>query len=512
MKGIHTNTSECLHDRLVLVMVLMLTAVLSWPLLPRHADYSVDANTYLAGAISLSQGNGYHLITQVEQPRITFYPPLQSAYLSLALRTQPPFPGCINGLNVAMLLLSLCAMAVLFFVLRQNRVPCPIAVLLTLTLGLSPTWFLLVSLLFSDVLFTLIGFLLVWLWFRPEPWPPKWPVPGTGVLLALAYLTRTAALAWLVGAGLVLWLVCHWRRPQIWLMVLLPASLVLSWWRAWTSTGYSYVQDFRERFLGGSYLRHCLDNFWALASGNWLQDALSPAWVRAPDVIHRTLPGASWLVTLLVMLTGLVLVCLCGIGCWRGRDRQTRSFLVVIAVYLAELMLWPFSLGNRVVFVLLPFVLVWAWQGYLVLGQRYLTSAKLQRLAVVALAVNLVINGYLLVRQQHSLDSEAQLAELHAAADWLKINLPDDARIVVGSKVSLTYLWAWTGRSFIGGDATVLPRRIAAVKSQYLVDITDSQFTTLPVGWGKEELFRSQAGTYQVSRLVPRKPGNITQP
>lgn len=507
MNGLIPERAERQRDWQMLVAILLFTAVVSWPLLPRHASYAVDANTYLAGAISLAKGEGYRAITQVDTPGITFYPPLYSAYLSLPMRWGPAFPDCIPGLNAAMLLLSLVAVAFLFLILREHRLPRSIALVACLTFSLSPTWMLLVSMVFSDVLFTLFGFLLAWLWFRREAAPARNAILITGAVLALSFLTRSAALAWLGGAGLVLWQICGLRQPKVWLATLLPALVALVWWRSRASQGFSYADDFQSRFQAGSYLQHCGENLWGIAGGGWLLDTLSPALVRAPGVMEKTAGGLGPPFQWLAVLAGLALVLLAGAGCWQSREGRTRFWLSFLAVYVAELVLWPFPLGNRVVFVLLPMLLVWAWQGYASLGKRY-WPRRCTQLALAVMLLNLAVNAAVLVRQQRGFEQTEAWQELRETADWLNAQVPPDALVAVTSRVPVTLLWSWTGRKFIGGDAALTTARIQRTQPQYFVNAGGELSEILPPGWTLAEVFRSRAGSYVVFRLAPGADGN----
>lgn len=492
------------HGWKVLSVVLVLIAVFSWYVFPESPAYRVDANTYLAGALSLAQGEGYCYATQIGTPPITHYPPLQSLYLSCWWRANPDFPANVVWLQAGMLLLSLTACTACFGIMRRCQMPLPLAALMTGLMGVSPNWLALVSLLFSDVLFTVLVIGMTWIWWTRGMAHGSARYLLTGLGLAAACLTRTAAVA--LVAGVVLVMLAQWRkvRARDALAILVPPMLALAWWRTQVAAGYDYGDDWRERFqaLGGwiGYLRCAGSNAWALISGNWLGDTLFPALIRLPNM--SVFPGSwqPWTAGLSVMIT-VGLISMVMMGAWRDASPSGRSAAILALVYLAELVLWPFPLGHRAVYLLLPVMIVWGWQGWRTVIARYPGTARLRPILGLWLLLNLLVNLTLSIREQRSYNVSRQLEELRETAIWLNQHVPVELPVAISAEVPLTHLHVFSGRQFLGGDAGFNARQLARSGAQFLV----SPGRPLAAWYGVEEgaaVFRSTHGTYVV-RPVP---------
>jgi hypothetical protein len=495
------------------LVTLLAIGVVNWLLLPKSTLYLVDTNSYLGGAISLAQGQGYHSATQVDHPRVTIYPPLQSFYLSWWWRADPAFPDNIPRLNAGMLSLSLGVCACLFVLLWKKGLPLMVITVFTLTLGLSPAWMVLLCCLYSDVLLALLGYLLWLLWWSAKGPPKHWQLLATGLLLAACLLTRTAALAWVAGAGLLL----LWRfrecRWWYWLLVLLPAGGAALWWKQWTAGSYSYESYFLTRLQesGSSYVANTLWQAWQYLGGEHMSEMLFMAAGRlgTSNLIRQFPPWFASLLSVLFAVFSLGLALLVALGCRATWSRLNLFFLLVLAVYLAELIIWPFPLGSRVLFPLLPVLIWWGWAGYLAVGGRWFTTRQLTGLALVFLSLNLVLNTLLAMRLVPYLKYQDKTADARQLADWITSQTPADARLGLDPNLPQTHLHYWTGRLFIGGDAGHAPWSRPEVRLDYLLTTTPLEQLVLPPGVKLKSVFSTKDGGVQAYALE-YPPGNAT--
>jgi hypothetical protein len=503
-----TSPAQTRFPWLVSALTLLVIGLLTFALLPRDTAYSVDANTYLGGAISFAHGEGYHSGTQLNHPRVTIYPPLHSLYLSLAWRMNSAFPANIFWLNLAMVLLSLGTCACLLVLLHRMSLPMPVIVLLTLTLGLSPSWLTLQTFLFSDVLLTLLASLHWLLWWREDK--PAGPSTYwlTGLLLALSLLTRTAALAWIGATGLILLWKHRSTRPWHWVALLLLPFLAALWWRQWCAGGYGYGTYFQTTIQqpGGlaQYLTNTLGQAWRYLGGEYALEMLSPAFARlGSGQFTQNLPKAVVLLLKTANVTcALGLVTLAVIGCCTRWDRRSPGLLIVLGVYLAELIIWPFPLGYRVLLPLLPVLLYWIWRGYLTISQRWLTVRQVNTVATCLLTLNLLLNGMLAVRLQKGYAQPEKLADTKELAKWITRHTSAHSRIAIDDKTPLTHLHYFTGRRFIGGDAGYSPWFRPEMQVEYLITGISEESWILPPGEVARVVYQSPGGYFRIYHFM----------
>jgi hypothetical protein len=345
--------------------LLLALGVIYWQFEPLDCG-SCDTGIYLSGAQSLAEGRGYKYVAYAGEPRITLYPPGQSLWLSLFWRMKPEFPENIPFLYCGMILLALGVIGVLCAYWWRERMPWPGIGLLILAWSFSSLWCWQLGTFFSDVLFGLLWLGIAWCWVGAENWDEgrRWLV--TGGLVAVMYLTRTAALAPLGAlAAVVGWRVLH-GRGQPALAYLVPPLAALVLWKLFTAGHVTYGETFKSRVVEeggwGGMVVYCGKLFIDYASGACFLGGLFPSLMELPSI--RGLPAAGMSVlTALLMLCGWAFMALSIGGWWRSRTVADRLLGVMVFAFLAELVAWPFDIGSRCVFAVLPFVLLWAWRG-----------------------------------------------------------------------------------------------------------------------------------------------------
>src|SRR5690606_18794717 len=154
----------------------------------------------LAGAKSLADGHGYRMILYDDSPAIGLYPPLQSLFLAALWLLDGRFPENIALLNAGMVFLVVTSVAMLFLALRRCGMARAMAMLVPLCLAAQPMVYDAAFSVMSDILFSVLGYSLAILWLGKTPGSPAVRWLGTGLILGLMYLTRTAAAPLLLGA------------------------------------------------------------------------------------------------------------------------------------------------------------------------------------------------------------------------------------------------------------------------------------------------------------------------
>ena len=492
----------------VLGLTLLIVGIVNFALLPKATPFSVDANTYLSGAISLAEGKGYHAATQLDHPPITIYPPGNSFYLSLFWRLNSQYPGNIPFLNAGMVLLSVGVCACLFLWLQRMKVPLVINCLLTLTLGLSPSWLTLLTHLFSDVLLALLAGLLWLIWWRKDVARPStyWL---TGLLLALCLLTRTAALAWIGAAGLILLWRFRTSRPWQWVALLLLPFLACVWWKLWTASGYSYGNYFQDNIQGpgglAKYFNDTLMQAWRYLGGEHFFELLCPAIKRlgVANFTQNLSPVIIILLNIFASMSASAIIVLALLGCWKTWDRSSPYILIVFGVYLLELIVWPFSLGYRVIVPLAPALLYWAWAGYQVLGEKLKLTRWLVPIAATLLVANLLLNGALAVRLQREYAYPQKLEGVKEIAEWVSKHTKDSNRIAIDALVPQTHLHYLTDRLYIGGDAGYAPWTQPQMRVEYLIAGAEEQKLRLKPEMQARVIYQTRNGNYRVYQFGP---------
>jgi hypothetical protein len=251
-------------DWLMMVFIAMTVAVFSWAVIPVNIVYVADSLYYVSSAGSLGAGEGYRTPILAGNPANGMYPPLQSAYLSLAWRLNPDFPENQQLIKAMMIALWSLTTTILFATLRKGGSSRLISTLVALAVGTCGGWIYFVAHAFSDVLFSFLALALAFLWIRPDdPTANRlfFRITASGVLLALMYLTRIATFGFIPGAFLAA-SICSWRRKS-WRPVLLLGVPVLAAIIYWSlapkeTFGYGPYATREMALYGGAlgWLRH----------------------------------------------------------------------------------------------------------------------------------------------------------------------------------------------------------------------------------------------------------------
>lgn len=211
--------------------------------------------------------------------------------------------------------------------------------------------------------------------------PRRRALRAAAVTLALALLTRSAAVALLASSGLILWRRegrAAWRLGAVAVLPLLAWLLL----KSLAGFGETYENAYTSRLAAFSTSGVGVEAVW-LASLAQIQ-ALAAAWVTVFS-LHPGLPvriGA-------VAVGGLSLL---GLGLrLRARDASA----LYVAIYLGMIVAWPFPAhAARFLFVVTPLLLVYALEGAAVLAGHFaaLKPTRVRAVAVVSILA-LVLPG-----------------------------------------------------------------------------------------------------------------------
>jgi hypothetical protein len=493
-------------------LLVLILVVYGWHLVLRPGDigHQFDGNFYLTGAKSLAEGSGYRVVTDPRSPPLLLHPPLPSAYLALFWAIDPRYPQNVPILNCGLILINLGVAGCSYLLMRRLDVPLWLSALVPALFCLSPIWFTCLALFLSEPFFLLIGLGTVLLWLRRTPLDANrlWWFTGAG--LALLYLTRTAAIAFLVPLGFVLvrQALKGQAKPLLGFAVaVVPAVVIWNVLLAGDSfLGYrSYVGE-RVDLLGGgpAYLGHCAENAWAYLNGQYLLDTLLPIVVRLPGVARVSTWGLSGLATAGAQAMGMILSALAVVGFWQDRRPVMRGITWLLVTYLAMIIFYPAPKDPRFVLPIVPCVVVAAWRGTCQLLGPRVTRRVLAVIGILVGIVNLMINGWLLSVAKKSLEQNCKLPELRELAQWMQTHIPADATLVGDTAVPMLDLHALTGRKIVSAldrPGLALGGSQDKFRVRHRVDkAVASLLVSIPVP-GESLVFETGGGAYGLYKL-----------
>jgi hypothetical protein len=496
----------------ILLLVLAVLTVFQMCYVPTKLAHYTDPIIYLSGAESLAKGEGYHFATHAGNPRIGCHPPLHAAYLSLFWRLYPHFPENLWLLYSGLFLCVLATFALFYRLCCKSGVPPAVAGLGLLAWGFSLQWNSLFYGFMSDILFGLLGLILATYWMESRDVLPsrRWFI--TGIIVALMYLTRTAALA-VVG---VLALVAVFQacktlnfRPLIaYLVPILPTLLL---WKLWADGAVGY----------GEYIRFCVAEAggWKHVLGNNLSSALDYlsglGFLRCVFASAMDLPAHSSvsntpfspILTMVTLVFCWAFTALWLAGCWRAKNKTERVLASVVAAYLLQLCLYPANLSERALYAILPFVLLWAWKGFSALPWRFLKTPLVRYGLLIGLVLTIIGNAAASAGGARFLNSCSHPEELNEVGLWLRTNSPPETVVAATLSEPLIHFYHASGRKTVENYFQIKPWfSVAArsadngVKANYVLLCWYSHLRTNDLRC--ELQLAKQSGRYQLFRVI----------
>jgi hypothetical protein len=325
----------------VLCLALVPSAWLAWRW--RHGEhlgiYHDDA-IYLVTAKSLAEENGYRIASLPGEPYQTKYPPLFPALLSLIWRADPSFPG--NLPKMALLDWAFLVAAVLLTWRLTGSVGLPAF------LALSPVAVQHSILLMSEVPFLALVLVSLVLAERNRG-------GAAGLVGALTFLTRSAALPLLITTPLLFVWRRQFRQAALFAVAMAPAVLA---WQVWSTVHRAPADPltlFYTDYFG--FLRH------DVPLGQWIflpGENAGPAVKAIGDLLVFDVESGFVAITLARLLTFASIS-----GCVRlVREGRLTHYAWFGALYTVQLLCWNYPPTARFFLPLLPLVAAGAWREW----------------------------------------------------------------------------------------------------------------------------------------------------
>ena len=514
---LYSKASDLLRDRPAVITLFITLAVLTLfhlRYLPTKLAHYTDPVIYLSGAESLAKGEGYRFAAHAGSPRIGCQPPLQAAYLSLFWRLHPQFPQNVWLLYAGLVLCILATFILFYFLCCKNGLPPLMAGLTILAWGLSLQWNTLLYGLMSDILFGLLGLILAtyWLGTNAASASRRWFV--TGILVALMYLSRTAAVAVMGVLGLVV-AFRGWKTRKFGPLVayLIPIVPTVFLWKFWTggTPGYADYMRFRIAEEGSwqKVFEYNLSSAMDYLSGLGFVQCLFGSFVNLsahPGVSNTTLSPILTALTLVFCwaFTGFWLV-----GCWRAKMANERVLALVVAAYLVHLCLYPANLSERCLYAILPFVVIWAWKGFSALPWKVLEIRLVRYGLLLSLGLIIVGNAVDSVRGARFLDSSGHQKELNEVGSWLRANSPPETVVAATLSEPLMHFYHASGRKVVENYFQAKPwfsvaahSTNNAVKADYVLLYWYSTLSTNDLSCELQLAKASSQGRFRLYRVI----------
>jgi len=418
------------------------SAWLAWSYrdLPRIGELH-DDGIYLISAKSLTDGEGYRILSLPGEPAQTKYPPLYPLYLSTLWRWGPGFPAMLPW---AMLLQWIfiplvIGLSALYF--ARHGLHAALAAMLgfnayVLAFGTS---------LFTEIPFTAL--LLACLLLGERRW-----AASAGLLAGAAYLTRTAALPLALSFPLYYWLAGQRKEAVRFLAGMVPAVLG---WMAWSAMHRTPSLDLvnieSTNYLAYQFLNVTWETLPLVVWKNLDQFLLGVGAFAMPKTELNFFTKIVTTVAALVTLSGIARL---------YREGRMRAYIGYAVFSSAILLVWHFPPNERFTLPLLPLCLAGLFvevrNVYGMIRQVMAKPAKDQKVAGGLIAVlGLLAIGVSVSRHLESdfsvipagyAQGRIDLAEKRQAYTWMTQNLPAEARVMAYDDPTL---YLFTGRASI---------------------------------------------------------------
>ncbi len=394
-----------------------------------------DDGLYWTAARSLARGTGHRIISLPGQPYQTKYPPLYPLALSVVWRVQPDFPGNVvpavwlNWLCVPLFVLAS------YLVTEQFGISPPLRIAVAIMVALHPLVSFLGLFFMADLPFcalTLFSLTLAHRAFRDRS---GMNALAAGVVGALAYVTKTAALPLLV---IPIFFIAH-RRPKQAAVTAGPLLSAMIGWHAWSyahkSGTFLYYTDYLGYYLSGLTIADIPRIF----SSNLLVFATAIGRMAVFD----TYGGLRRELILVIIALVLAVAVFSAI-----RRNGVTVYTVFAGGYSLMLLAWNYPPDPRFVLPLMPLVLAGllsAWRP----SPRLLTFGAIVAVAVAAVHFDALVNALpRFVGEQRALRGDR-----NRAFAWIAQNGSGASKIITEHD---TMLYLLTGRAASRMDCSPL--------------------------------------------------------
>jgi len=384
---------------------LLLGATAFWGVQRQALGLFHDDGIYTVVAKSLSQGDGYRIISLPGAPAQTKYPFLYSYLLSWFWTLEPNFPQNI----VALKLLNIAVLVGIFFLAAvfyrcyfpQSALS---ALIFAVLVAANPLIFTFTDFVLSDLLFVFFALAALAICADQSASSCSFGrIALLGTVVGLACLTRLAAAPLVLAGALHSFLQRGWRGSAGFLLIV---ALFLMPWFVWTSGSPLPSAD----SLYAYYAFYTLGKTGVSDFGAWLGEHATIMLANA-----RYLAGTFELLYLtpLLPVLGPVLVALTAVGMVVSVRRAELVNWSFFLSSIALLLFWPFHPG-RYAAPLVPLLILFLFRGMNALdgwldskAEDYALAGLAGKLAWCPVLLILILNGvwlsgYLLIRDEQT--------------------------------------------------------------------------------------------------------------
>ena len=233
--GLEPSSKVLTHARWLAALVLLAlipSVRLAWLYrdMP-HFGHLHDDAMYWVSAKSLAQGDGYRALSVPGEPWQTKFPPAYPALMSLVWRLAPTFPHNLTQATLVSWIAIPLFLVTSWLVFTQMAFPHGVRALLCAMVALCPWVAFYGMTLFSDLFFCVLVLAALLLAEEASKSSHGWRYAlAAGVFAAMAYLTRTAALALLVTTPVCFVLRRQYRCSVVFAAAMFPAVAAWTLW------------------------------------------------------------------------------------------------------------------------------------------------------------------------------------------------------------------------------------------------------------------------------------------
>lgn len=379
------------HHYLLIILLLALSAsVYLRAINPDKFGFYHDDGLYLVTAKALATGQGYKILSLPEEPLQTKYPPFFPLALSMLWRANPDFPGNLflfSGFS-ALSILAFLALAASFLSKRSYADPIQVLLILFFT-ALNWRTVILATSILSEAFFAALSVCVLWLAFSQGEKRALAKGWGLGILMAMASLTRLAGISLL--AAVVLYALTR-KRIRRFLLPIFLASAIIAGWFLWcqfhqASSIGSHVAYYTNYFQDWHSLLQADESG---IQGSFLGSLLVMIGKNA-GILLVNIPVAclgiqiDWLQSMLrtwgfpIILIGLFVLILLFIGFIKTRSAGNGLLHYYILAYIALHLLWPYTIYDRFLNPILPFLLLFILSGGIHILRRCFADNQVQK-------------------------------------------------------------------------------------------------------------------------------------
>ena len=146
-------------------------------------------------------------------------------------------------------------------------------------------------------------------------------------------------------------------------------------------------------------------------------------------------------------------------GLRHARSKQEWIIGSIVGCYLLQLCLYPCGLIERALYVVLPFVLVWAWKGLGEVLQRWprLRLPMLRPALLLAIGFCILGNSFSFTRAANYLKQCSRREELVEVGMWLRTNSPPQTLVAATLTEPTMHFYNYSGRRVVENYLQAVP-------------------------------------------------------